>query len=73
MIITLAEIFPGIKCSRHLGEPAGTTDRKTITIGTFNNSGFRNFSPVSEGDRVLVIDNASAKLLAPGNQKSAGV
>jgi hypothetical protein len=43
-------------------------DGKTISIGTFNNSGFRSFTPNSNGDWVLVIDNASMKWSAPGNQ-----
>jgi hypothetical protein len=40
---------------------------KAIAIGTYSNSGFRSFTPDSEGDWVLVIDNASMKLPAPGS------
>ena len=41
---------------------------KSEVGGTYNNSGFRSFNPNSEGDRVLVIDNDSMKLTAPGSQ-----
>src|ERR1035437_250924 len=41
---------------------------KAIVSGTYNNFGFRSFTPDSEGDWVLVIDNASMKLPAPGSQ-----
>jgi hypothetical protein len=37
-------------------------------IGTYNNSEFHNFTPDSEGDWVLIIDDASRKLPAPGSQ-----
>jgi hypothetical protein len=39
---------------------------KAVVIGTFTNSRFRSFTPDSEGDIVLVIDNASLELPAPG-------
>jgi hypothetical protein len=39
---------------------------KAALSGTFTNSGFRSFTPDSEGDMVLVIDNASLELPAPG-------
>jgi Protein of unknown function (DUF4038)/Putative collagen-binding domain of a collagenase len=39
-----------------------------IFIGTCMNSRFRSFTPDSDGDWVLVIDNASMKLSAPGHQ-----
>jgi len=44
------------------------SDGKAIVIGTYNNSGFRSLTPDSEGDWVLVIDNESRKLPAPGSQ-----
>ena len=37
-------------------------------IGTYKNSGFHNFTPNSEGDWVLVIDDESRNLPAPGSQ-----
>ena len=36
-------------------------------IGTFANSGSRNFTPPDQNDRVLVIDSAAANLPAPGS------
>lgn len=40
---------------------------KAISIGIFSNSGFRSFTPNSEGDCVLVIDDASLNLPVPGS------
>lgn len=40
---------------------------KAISIGTYSNSGFRSFMPNSEGDWVLVIDDASLNLPVPGS------
>jgi hypothetical protein len=42
---------------------------KSIDIGTFKTSGFQSFTPVSDGDWVLVIDNASLNLPDPGRMK----
>lgn len=39
---------------------------KAEAIGTYVNTGLRSFRPGSEGDWILVIDNASVKLSAPG-------
>jgi hypothetical protein len=41
---------------------------KVMFIGEYTNSGIRSFTPDSEGDWVLVIDNTSIKLPAPGSQ-----
>jgi hypothetical protein len=41
---------------------------KAILIGTFETRGCHNFAPSSDDDRVLVIDNASLNLPAPGNR-----
>jgi len=40
---------------------------KVINIGTFKTSGNHSFTPVSAGDWVLIIDNASLNLPMPGN------
>lgn len=40
---------------------------KAISIGTYAASGFRSFTPDSEGDLVLVIDDASLNLPVPGS------
>jgi hypothetical protein len=45
---------------------------KATEIGTYASSGIRNFTPGSEGDWILVIDNASAKLSAPGSEAMVG-
>ena len=42
---------------------------KTVNIGTFEAREYNNFTPSSEGDWVLVIDNASANLPEPGKMK----
>jgi len=39
----------------------------TTLIGTYANSGTRNFTPPDAHDWVLVIDDAGAKLPAPGS------
>jgi hypothetical protein len=39
-----------------------------IEIGTYTTSGVHSFTPESAGDWVLVIDNDSAKLPAPGSE-----
>ena len=44
------------------------SDGKAVEIGTYAATGFRSFTPDSEGDCVLVIDNAAAKLSAPGSE-----
>ena len=44
------------------------SDGKVILIGTYDNSGFRSFTPISEGDWVFVVDDASIRLPAPGSQ-----
>lgn len=41
---------------------------KAQLIGTFNNSGNRSFTPGSNGDWILVIDNADMNLSAPGKK-----
>ena len=41
---------------------------EAIFIGTYTTSGSRTFTPNSEGDWVLIIDNDSTKLSAPGSQ-----
>jgi hypothetical protein len=41
---------------------------KTVNAGTYNNSGIRNFAPLTDGDWVLVIDNVDAKYRAPGTE-----
>jgi hypothetical protein len=38
-----------------------------ISIGTYANSGFHSFTSDSDGDRVLVIDDASLNLPVPGS------
>jgi hypothetical protein len=40
---------------------------KVISIGKYATSGFRSFTPDSEGDRLLVIDDASLNLPVPGS------
>ena len=42
---------------------------RTVNIGTFEARGYHNFTPSSEGDWVLVIDNASANLPEPGKME----
>jgi Putative collagen-binding domain of a collagenase/Protein of unknown function (DUF4038) len=42
-------------------------DGSTTTIGTYANSGTHNFTPPDSNDWVLVIDDASANLAAPGS------
>jgi hypothetical protein len=44
------------------------SDGKAIEIGTYKTSEVHSFTPVSAGDWVLVIDNNSAKLPAPGSE-----
>jgi len=44
------------------------SDGKAIEIGTYTTSGVLSFTPESAGDWILVIDNASAKLPAPGSE-----
>jgi hypothetical protein len=44
------------------------SDGKATEIGTYKTSGVHRFTPVSAGDWVLVIDNNSAKLPAPGSE-----
>jgi hypothetical protein len=39
---------------------------KAFNIGTFNSDGTKNFTPASNGDWVLVIDNEDADLIIPG-------
>ena len=43
---------------------------KAIPIVTYASNGFRSFTPDSEGDRVLVIDDASLNLPVPGSHFS---
>ena len=42
---------------------------KTIYIGVFKTSGYQSFTPATESDWVLVIDNASADMPEPGISK----
>lgn len=42
---------------------------KTINLGVYKTSGYHSFTPASENDWVLVIDNASANLPEPGKMK----
>jgi hypothetical protein len=44
------------------------SDGKAIEIGTYPVSGLRSFTPPSEGDWVIVIDNLASKLPAPGSE-----
>jgi Protein of unknown function (DUF4038)/Putative collagen-binding domain of a collagenase len=44
------------------------SDGTVIEIGTYTTSSVHSFTPVSSGDWVLVIDNESAKLPAPGRE-----
>lgn len=43
------------------------SDGKAIEIGTFTTTTVHSFNPPSQGDWVLVIDNDSLKLVAPGS------
>jgi hypothetical protein len=43
------------------------SDGSTTLIGSFANSGTRNFTPPDSNDWVLVVDDASAKLAAPAS------
>jgi len=40
----------------------------TSNLGTFANAGLRNFTPPDSNDWVLVLDDASAGLQAPGSE-----
>ena len=40
---------------------------KATDIGTFPTNGFKSFTPISDGDQVIVIDDASLKLPIPGS------
>ena len=44
------------------------SDGKAIEIGTYKTSEVQSFTPLTAGDWVLVIDNDSAKLPAPGSE-----
>jgi hypothetical protein len=44
------------------------SDGKALEIGTYKTSGVHSFTPLSEGDRILVIDNDAAKFPAPGSE-----
>lgn len=44
------------------------SDGKASEIGTYKTSGVHSFTPLSSGDWVLVLDNNSAKLPAPGSE-----
>jgi hypothetical protein len=44
------------------------SDEKVFEIGAYPVSGLRSYTPPSEGDWVIVIDNLDAKLPSPGSE-----